>query len=323
MTTHVHDTLDVRIARRTQETSEVISLELQALNDTELPAFCAGAHIDLHIAPGLIRQYSLCNAPTERGRYIVGILRDPMSRGGSQAIHHRFQEGDVFKIGAPRNHFPLVEKSPCILLGGGIGITPLLCMAEVLHTAGTTFTLHYCVRSRQKAAFLERIERSPFADRVQLHCDDEDVSQKLDIQMALSHLSETQHIYVCGPVGFVDWVCGTSERLGIPDARVHREYFTGKHAETSENQAFEVKIATSSQVFQVPADRSICSVLHDAGIEIYTSCEAGTCGTCVTGVLQGEIDHRDVFLTDVEHASGKVMTPCCSRARTSMLVLDL
>jgi vanillate O-demethylase ferredoxin subunit len=313
----------VRIAHRHRESDDIISLELCDPDGGALPPFEAGAHIDVHVAPGVIRQYSLCNAPTERHRYVIGVLRDPASRGGSVAIHDKFEEGAVVEISTPRNHFPLKPGAPAILIAGGIGVTPMLCMAEALHASATGFALHYCARSKVKAAFRNRIEQSPLQHQVAFHYDDEDDSQKLDLDSVFAQAGSDAEIYVCGPSGFIEWICRAAEQAGIPGQRVRYEYFSAKPVDTSHDGAFAVKIASTSQVFQIPADRSITSVLLEAGIDIYTSCEEGTCGTCVTRILEGEPEHRDVFLTDEEHACGNQFTPCCSRAKSPLLVLDL
>lgn len=316
-------TLFVRIAQRVRETGDIVSLELRAPDGGLLPPFDAGAHIDVHVAPGVVRQYSLCNAPAERHRYVIGVLRDPASRGGSVAIHDRFDAGSVIEISAPRNHFPLRAGAPAMLIAGGIGVTPMLCMAEALAAAGTAFTLHYCARSRASAAFLDRIAQAPFARQVSLHFDDGDDAQRLKLDTLFADASSGREIYVCGPAGFIDRVCGAAREADIPEPRVHFEYFAAKPVDTSQDGAFDVRIASTGQVFHIPADRSITSVLLEGGIDIYTSCEEGTCGTCVTRILDGEPDHRDVFLTDDEHASGQQFTPCCSRAKSPLVVLDL
>ncbi|AEI82286.1 vanillate O-demethylase oxidoreductase VanB (plasmid) [Cupriavidus necator N-1] len=317
------DTFFVRIAQRNQETDDIISLELRDPNGSVLPPFDAGAHIDVHVAPGVVRQYSLCNAPSERDSYQIGVLRDPASRGGSIAIHERLEAGELIEISAPRNHFPLKEGVRSILIAGGIGVTPMLCMAESLHASGAGFTLHYCARSQDKAAFRSRIAQSPYSQQVAFHYDDQADAQKLDPATLFAQAGSDAEIYVCGPAGFIEWICRAAEQAGIPKQRVHYEYFSAKAVDTSDDGAFDVKLASTGQVFQIPAERSITSVLLEAGIDIYTSCEEGTCGTCVTRILEGEPDHRDVFLTDEEHACGNQFTPCCSRAKSSLLVLDL
>ncbi|QKH37326.1 oxidoreductase [Achromobacter pestifer] len=316
-------TSSVRVAHRRQETEDIISLELQALDGGILPPFEAGAHIDVHIAPGLVRQYSLCNASSERHRYVIGILRDPQSRGGSVAIHERLQPGAIVVIGAPRNHFPLKLQSPSLLIAGGIGVTPMLCMAEALHAAGTAFTLHYCARDQARAAFLDRVVQSPFRENVVFHYDDQDDEQRLHPDELFSQLGTSEEIYVCGPAGFIEWVCLAADRAGIPKHRVRYEHFSAKPVDTSQDGAFDVRIASSGQLFHIPADQSVASVLLAAGVDIYTSCGEGSCGSCVMRLLEGEADHRDVFLTDEEHGCGNQFTPCCSRAKSPLLVLDL
>lgn len=316
-------TSSVRVTHRRQEADDIISLELEALDGGNLPPFEAGAHIDVHIAPGIVRQYSLCNAPSERHRYVIGILRDPQSRGGSVAIHETLQPGAIVVIGMPRNHFPLKPQAPSILLAGGIGITPMLCMAETLHAAGAEFSLHYCVRNQSKAAFLDRIAQSAFSANVIFHYDDQPDEQRLRPDELFSQTGATQEIYVCGPAGFIEWVCRAADGAGIAKHRVRYEHFGAKAVDVSQDTAFDVKLAGSGQLFHVPADQSVASVLLAAGVDIYTSCGEGSCGSCVMRLVEGVADHRDVFLTDEEHASGDQFTPCCSRAKSPLLVLDL
>jgi vanillate O-demethylase ferredoxin subunit len=311
------------VARRVRETEDIISLELASLDGSPLPAFTAGAHIDVHVAPGVVRQYSLSNSPAERHRYVLGVLRDPNSRGGSTQIHSRLVEGAVVEISEPRNHFSLHGSEHSVLIAGGIGITPLLSMAAALHDMGSAFALHYCARSEGMAAFRDTIGASAFASMTSFHYDDAGTGQLLNLPEIFSRAPPDTHVYVCGPAGFIAWVCREAEAAGLPPARVHFEYFSGKAVDTSSDGAFDVKLSSTSQVFRIPADRSIASVLIEAGIDLYTACEEGTCGTCVTGVLEGEPDHRDVFLTDAQHAAGDLITPCCSRSRSPLLVLDL
>lgn len=316
-------TSTVRVAHRRQETDDIISLELEALDGGALPPFEAGAHIDVHVAPGIVRQYSLCNASSERHRYVIGILRDPQSRGGSVAIHERLQPGSVVEVSAPRNHFPLKPQAKSVLIAGGIGITPMLCMAETLHAAGTAFSLHYCARDQGRAAFLDRIAQSPFSENVVFHYDDKADEQKLHPDELFSRMGAEEEIYVCGPAGFIDWVCQAADQAGVPKHRVRYEHFSAKPVDTSQDGAFDVRIASSGQLFHIPADQSVADVLLAAGVDIYTSCGEGSCGSCVMRLVEGEADHRDVFLTDEEHASGNQFTPCCSRAKSPLLVLDL
>lgn len=314
--------LKVRIVRKAVEATDIVLLELAAPDGGRLPGFSAGSHIDLEVRPGLVRQYSLCNDPGETHRYLIGVLRDPASRGGSAAVHDELAEGQVVNISAPRNHFPLVPASQSLLFAGGIGITPILCMAERLAQSGADFVLHYCARSADRAAFLERIRASGFAGRVHLHFDDGDAAQKLAFGAVLDAAAADAHLYVCGPGGFIDFVTQGAQARGWAGERIHFEYFAGQQIDTSGDGEFDVKLASSGKVVKVPPGKTVVQALRAAGIEIEVSCEQGVCGTCLTRVLDGVPDHRDNFLSDEEKAVNDQFLPCCSRAR-GLLVLDL
>jgi len=289
-----------------------------------LPAFSAGSHIDVQVPGGMTRQYSLCNPPGESHRYLIGVLRDAASRGGAVAVHERVHEGDVLTISAPKNHFPLAhEARRSLLLAGGIGVTPILCMAERLATTGADFEMHYCTRSRERTAFYERIRASAFAHRVAFHFDDGPPEQKLDIAALLAAPQPGTHLYVCGPKGFMDAVLGTARARGWPEAQLHYEFFAADAAPADGDTAFEVQLASTGQVIVVGKDQTVVQALAAAGVEVQTSCEQGVCGTCLTRVLEGTPDHRDLYLTPEEQAANDQFTPCCSRARSARLVLDL
>jgi vanillate O-demethylase ferredoxin subunit len=197
-------------------------------------------------------------------------------------------------------------------------------MAEELHCAGRDFTLHYCARFAVSAAFVGMLRATPYGDRVVLHFDDGDAAQKLDLDAVLTGADRDTHLYVCGPAGFMGWVIDTAVAAGWPDAQVHREYFKADAPlAQARDGAFEVRLARSGRVFNVPADRSIAAVLIEAGVDLPVSCESGVCGTCLCSVLEGMPDHRDYFLTAEEKAAGNQMLPCCSRASSPLLVLDL
>lgn len=312
--------LAVQIKSISREARDVVSLEFVAADGSELPQFEAGSHIDVHLPNGLIRQYSLCNAPHERDRYLVGVLLDPNSRGGSKAVHELL-EGSAINIGEPRNLFPLVEsKGRSLLFAGGIGITPILCMAESLQKSGANFELHYCSRSREQAAFVGRIQDSSFASNANFHWDDE---KSADIPALLSSPKTDDHLYVCGPSGFMDFVLKTAEAQGWAKDQLHREYFSVEPKSDAENGSFEVQIASTGQVVTVGSDISVADALIAVGIDIPLSCEQGICGTCVTRILDGVPEHRDMYLTEDEQQANNVFTPCCSRAKTVRLVLDI
>lgn len=190
----------VRVARKTTEALDICSLELVAVDGSALPAFSAGSHIDVQLPGGITRQYSLCNNADENHRYVVSVLRDPASRGGSQAVHDLVAEGDQITISAPRNHFALAhDAKQHLLLAGGIGVTPILCMAERLALTGGDFRMHYCTRSKERTAFLQHITGAGYADRVAFHFDDGDAAQKLDLAATLTAPRDGVHLYVCGP----------------------------------------------------------------------------------------------------------------------------
>jgi vanillate monooxygenase ferredoxin subunit len=313
----------VKVLRKAQEAQDIASFELVKPDGSALPAFSAGSHIDVQRPGGLTRQYSLCNDAAEKHRYRIAVLRDAGSRGGSAAMHDAVKEGDTLLISRPRNHFPLVHAQRTLLFAGGIGVTPLLAMAQRLATLGADFTLHYCTRSPGRTAFRHDIAAAAFAPSVQFHFDDGDPAQKLDLDRALGAPQAGTHIYVCGPTGFIDAVVKAADRLGWSKEQVHLEYFGAAPQDTAGDRAFQVKIASSGAVYDVPADRSVVQALQSHGIEILTSCEQGVCGTCITRVLQGECDHRDLYFTDEEKAANDQFTPCCSRSKTKVLVLDL
>ncbi|MBN8875427.1 MAG: oxidoreductase [Rhodospirillales bacterium] len=314
--------LDVQIVRRQVQADGIIVLELVAADGGALPRFEPGAHVDVLVGPDLVRQYSLCSDPARTDRYRLGILLDPASRGGSAAIHAGFREGDRIRIGVPRNNFPLAAgNATSVLLGGGIGITPLLAMAHHLDAAGRPFALHYCARSRGKAAFLEELAAAPYARHVTLHFDDEAAAQRLDPARDLPDPAGGAHLYICGPTGFMDWLIAAARTRGYPEDRIHREYF-GAEVDLS-GDAFEVVLAGSGRTVPVAAGQSIVAALKAVGVQVAVSCEEGVCGTCICTVLEGVPDHRDSYLTEEEHAANDQMALCCSRAKTPKLVLDL
>jgi vanillate monooxygenase ferredoxin subunit len=315
--------LAVKVLRKKQEALDIASFELVKPDGSALPGFSAGSHIDVQVPGGLVRQYSLCNDAAENHRYRIAVLRDPSSRGGSIGMHDAVKEGDTLQISEPRNHFPLVHADRTLLFAGGIGVTPLLAMAQRLANSGADFTLHYSTRSADRTAFRDEIAGSSYKDRVQFHFDDGDAAQKLDLKAALGQPQAGTHLYVCGPTGYIDFVVKTARDMGWPEDQVHLEYFGAAPQDTTGDRPFQVKIASSGQTYDIPADQTVVHALQEHGIEIMVSCEQGVCGTCITRVLQGECDHRDLYFTDEEKAKNDQFTPCCSRARTPLLVLDL
>lgn len=316
--------LTVKVLKKTLEAEEIFSFELVSTDGKSLPPFSAGSHIDVQIRPDLVRQYSLCNDPAESHRYVIGVLKDPVSRGGSTAMHTLVKEGDTLTISAPKNHFLLVHDARrSLLLAGGIGVTPILCMAERLAMAGADFEMHYCTRSPARTAFRQRIESSTFASRVQFHVDDGIAEQKLDLALLLDTPVAGTHLYVCGPKAFMDAVLNMARAKGWPEEQLHYEFFSAEPIKLDSDGSFEVKLASSGKVVKVGKDQTVVQALAAAGVEVPISCEQGVCGTCLTRVIAGEPDHRDMYLTSEEQAANEQFLPCCSRAKSALLVLDL
>jgi vanillate O-demethylase ferredoxin subunit len=317
--------IDVIVKRKQVEADGIVSFELERQDGSALPPFSAGSHIDVHAPGGFVLQYSLCNHATQEHSYLIAVLRDPASRGGSIAMHDLVHEGDVIAISEPRNLFALAANaSRSLLLAGGIGITPLLCMAERLAHAGAEFDLHYCGRAQSRMAFVERMQSSVFADRVTLHCDDGDAGQRFDAATLLARPDPGTHLYVCGPTGFMDAVLAAAAAAGWSPDRLHREYFAAPVKDVAQQDAgFDIKIASTGAIYAVPANQRVSDVLKQNGIHIPIGCQEGLCGTCITRLLEGEADHRDVCLSDAERAVNDQFTPCCSRAKSPLLVLDI
>jgi vanillate O-demethylase ferredoxin subunit len=290
-----------------------------------LPPFDAGAHLLVEAAPGLVRSYSLCNDPAETGRYQLAVLREPASRGGSAAMH-ALRMGQTVRASHPRNAFPLDERAPrSLLVAGGIGITPMLAMAERLLRLGREFELHYCCREPARAAFLAHLAQPRFGARVHLHFDDGAAAQRFDPARALSTCASDTQLYVCGPRGFMDHVLGTASALGWPQASLHREDFAGEvlDGDAAADGPFELVLASSGRTVPVARGQTALDALERAGVPVFSSCAQGICGTCTVVLLGGVPDHRDQCLTDDARARNDCFLPCCSRSRTPQLIVDL
>jgi vanillate O-demethylase ferredoxin subunit len=308
------------VASKTREAEDIFSFELIDPEGLQLPAFTAGAHIDVEVAPGIIRQYSLCNSPRERRRYVIGVLREPMSRGGSLRLHDEIKPGDRLNVGPPRNLFELAaDADRHLLIAGGIGVTPILCMAERLQHVGAPFEFHYAARSRRRAAFLARTGELG----AHHYFDDAPEAGRLDLDRILADPSPRAHLYVCGPAGLINAVMTAAACFGWRDGQLHREFFASAAEPAAAGGPFEIEIASTGLILTVPPSSSVVDILVNAGVSVPVSCEQGICGTCVTRVLGGEPDHRDSFMTAAEHARNDQFTPCCSRALSPRLVLDL
>jgi tetrachlorobenzoquinone reductase len=313
--------LMVQVANVRAEARDVMTIELRAVGGGALPPFEPGAHLDLHLPNGLVRQYSLTNDWREHDRYVIGVGRAENGRGGSDYVHSQVRAGMQLKISAPRNNFPLDPDAERILfIAGGIGVTPILAMVRWCVAQQKPWRIIYAARSRQRAAFYEEICAFA-ASGAQFHFDDES-GQVLDVAQAVSSWSPGERIYCCGPTPLMEAVKSLTE--GLPSGTVRFEWFTVPESdEPQESDSFSVRLERSGREFEIPADRSILEVLEENGFEVPFSCREGLCGTCVTNVLAGEPDHRDYVLSDEERESGKLMTVCCSRSKSPSLTLDL
>ena len=320
-------TLNVRVRAMTWEAQSIVGLELVPLPpQTQLPAFSAGAHIEVHLETPqgpLVRHYSLLNDPRETHRYCLGIHQDAQSRGGSQHVHTQLRVGQVLRIGLPRNHFPLEESAPHqVFIAGGIGITPMLSMVARAQALGTPWTLYYAARTRAHAGFLDRLERaaSQAGGQLVLNFDQEPGGQLLDLNAIVAALPEGAHVYCCGPAPMLQAYKAATAHL--PAARVHHEAFAAQDAPANEG-GFTVELARSQKRVQVPPGKTILDCLIEIHAEPVFSCREGVCGTCEVKVIEGTPDHRDMVLTDSERAANNRMMVCCSGAKSPTLVLDL
>lgn len=312
-------TLAVRVARKWREAERIAAFELRDPDGAALPPFTPGAHVEVHLPGGVVRQYSLCGDPADTSRYEIAVL---LQEGAGSRAMHALEEGAPVTIGVPRNHFELDSGARrTLLVAGGIGITPLLPMADRLNILDRQFALHYCVRSVGGAAFIGRLGAAPFASRVHVHADDGPAAQRLDLPALFAGAGAETRLYVCGPAGFIAMVKEAALAHGFAAGRIHVEHFA--NAGIAAGGAFDVRLAATGKTVTVPAGVSIVDCLAGHGVEIVASCRQGVCGCCLTTVLEGEPDHQDCYLTDAERALGDRLLPCCSRSKTPLLVLDL
>lgn len=309
----------VRVAAVHREAIDVLSLTLVDPRGRDLPGWTAGAHIDLLVGD-YQRKYSLCGDAADRSQYRIAVLKETGGRGGSQYIHSAVAAGQLVHIRGPKNHFRLAEgTSPCVLIAGGIGITPIIAMADRLQALGRDYVVHYAGRARGSMAFRERLERNHGS---RLHFHGKEDGGRLDLEAAIAAASLEAQIYACGPTRLL----AAMEKLmvGCPE-RLHVEHFTteGAMLDPGQEQAFEVLLQDSRLTVQVPRDRTLLQSLRASGIDIPSDCEEGLCGTCEVAVVEGHVDHRDKVLSAPERAANTRMMTCCSRARGKKLILAL
>lgn len=318
-------TLELMVRQIRFEGRGINSYEFVDPSGDMLPAFTAGAHIDVHLNGGLVRQYSLSNSPNERHRYVIAVLRDEAGRGGSKALHEGLRVQDKVRISYPRNNFELAaDARKVILLAGGIGVTPLKSMAHRLEEAGVDYEMHYCAKDESCTAFAAELAPLHASGKLHFHFDNGDPSKGLDLKRLLSEAGAGVHVYYCGPGGFMKACAAATGHWST--GTVHFEHFKAPERAVSETVAaavgeFIVKIASTGQQIPVSGEQSIADALEEAGVAIETSCRAGLCGTCKVRYLSGEVEHNDCILGDEEKQ--EYLTCCVSRATSRELVLDL
>jgi ferredoxin-NADP reductase len=311
--------LSLRVQAIRFEALGIYSIELVSPQGEDLPAFEAGAHIDLHLPDDVTRSYSLLNSPKEQHRYVVGVLNDRNSRGGSRYVHEKLRVGTIIPISPPRNNFPLDESaSHTVLIAGGIGITPISCMLGHLREAGKSVELLYCARARPEAAFCDELLT---LDGVQAHFDQEKDAPP-DLRAYLASKPKDAHFYCCGPTPMLnafEQICG---ELGLPNVHVER-FAAAEHVESSQEGDYVAYLARSDKTVSVPSGKPLLDALLEAGVDVDHSCREGVCSACETKVLEGIPLHRDSVLSEAEKKTNKVMMVCVSGCKGNRLVLDL
>lgn len=313
--------LRVQVTRKWVAGRDVMAFRLTALRG-QLPTFQPGAHIDVRLPNGMIRQYSLTNGPGETDHYTIGVKREVASRGGSDCLHDEVQSGDVLAISAPHNNFPLRRDAVrTVLIAGGIGITPLLAMAQTLRAQALPFTLHVFAQSAADLAFpqiLDALGDSTVVSHFGLSPDQTGTT----LASILHRYAPAHHVYICGPAPMMQSARDRAAQAGWPDEAVHFEYFKNTR-KIDDGSGFDIALARSALTLHVPAGKTILQVLRDHGITAPSSCEQGACGACLTTVLEGTPDHQDVCLSASEQAANQKILTCVSRAKSSRLVLDI
>ncbi len=327
-TAHVHKysgdgtspVVRVNVSKVENLTADITKYEFTALDESDLPEWSAGAHLDVVVAPEFLRQYSMSGHPIDRKRYRIDGLREDEGRGGSALMHRIFSEGRKVFVSQPINHFPLDETaSKTFLMGGGIGITPMVAMAHELHGLGADFQLHYSVPTRAAAGFLEDIQGFEWSENLRLHISDEDT--RADLANIFTEPGKDTHVYACGPDAFMSAVVDAAQGAGVPEDNCHIEYFSTPDVPEYENHDFTLKLMKSGREVIVPADKSGTDALADAGIQVPVKCSDGICGVCSCGIVSGEVEHRDFVLSNRERQTKMIL--CQSRAADPDGVIEI
>ena len=311
--------MPLRVTRNDKIADGIHMLEFRDAGGQPLPEFSAGAHIAIQVPNGLLRKYSLCNDPAERNRYLVAVKRETNSRGGSANLIDHVKAGDELMVAPPVNDFGLPPRAQEFLfIAGGIGITPFMAMIRQLRTEGKRFRLFYCARSPETTAFLDELSAPEFKDQVTIHYDGGDPSRSLDLRPILQERKNREHLYCCGPRPLMEAVRHMTDHWS--STAVHFEAFSDAETHKPTDKPFKVKLARSGAVIEVPTTKTILEALREHGLDVPSSCETGTCGTCRTKLLAGEADHRDLVLA--EHERADTIMICVSRARSDEITID-
>ena len=282
-----------------------------------LPVFEPGAHIDVYLPNGMVRQYSLCGKTTDPF-YIIAVKYEEGGRGGSVNLHTQVKIDDFLAISTPRNHFPLANsEKKIVFIAGGIGVTPIFSMIQALEMLNRNWELHYCARSQDHAAFYDELIQID-AKKVKTYFSEEPI---FDIGSLFATLENGLDIYCCGPAGLMKTVDGIAKNY--PQQKMHFEWFAGPADQNHQNKEFKIELRKSNTILTVPADKSILAILRENCYYPLSNCEQGLCGSCETGLLEGEVDHRDNLLSDEEKMANKTIMICVSRAKSDRLVLDI
>jgi len=314
--------IDARLTEITSVAKDTNLYTFRRVEGGALPAYKPGAHIDLHLPNGMIRQFSLVTPNSDSESYMVGVKRDAASRGGSRYIYDEMRVGHDIKISAPRNNFPLVENAEhVVLVAGGIGITPVWCMAQQLIALKRSWKLYYSCRTRDEMAFLEPLQKLA-PEFVHLHFDDEAGNKFLDLAAVIAAAPESAHLYCCGPKAMLG--AFEAAAANLPRHQVHVEYFTAKEEAAADTLGgFWVELARSGEEYFIPPGKKILEVLFDAGVDVDYSCELGICGACETRVISGMPEHHDAVMSEEEQAANEKVMICCCGCKSERLVLDM
>ncbi|MBO9514125.1 MAG: oxidoreductase [Variovorax sp.] len=317
---HSDTAMPLRVAAIADVATGIRSFELVQADGTDLPAFTPGAHVRVQTPSGALRKYSLCNDPAERHRYVIAVKCEADGQGGSRSMHEQLRVGDTLPTSVPENAFPLVEHARSyIFIAGGIGITPILSMIRSFgDLPPAPWRLHYLSRSAETTAFLDVLAHPAWRRNVVVHHDGADPANAYDLWPALEK-PNAGHVFCCGPKGLMESVRDMTGHWS--PAHIHFESFSEGGGIKPDDKAFTVRLARSGAEFEVPVGQSILGVMRQHGCHAPSSCESGTCGTCRTGLLEGEADHRDMVLLPEEMQS-QIMI-CVSRAKGDRLVIDL